>query len=329
MLELFNTFDNRLLEAGLIEFVLRHFVITILIAARFMGVFSIGPVFGHSVVPKKVRILTALGLAFILAPLMHQRADQFDTNQDGFLQQAELPDHLHERWHRFVSEQQQDQQLRLNDLSTSKVPIAAWRSQATVPRTSLRLAVLLLGEFAVGFVLGLGVLAFLSGLQLGGQMIDRQLGIAFGTVINPDSKSSSVSGQLLFMFGTLVFLTMTPINGHVLLVEGLVETFDALPVGDVAFSKNIVDVFGELIHKSLILAVQVAAPVLATMSLLSLAIGFLSRSSPSFNTVGLGLPLRALVGVFVLTMSLSGIARQIAESVPQIFLELRDAISHV
>ena len=327
MLELFKSFDNELVQAGLLQFVLQHFVIVALIAARFAGLFAIGPVFGHSVMPKKVRLLMAIGLAVVLSPLMHDRADRFDANQDRYIQQAELPEHLHARWNR-IAERRGHLGEDNDDLSQA-VPVSAWQPLVSVPRTSIRFMILLMGEFSVGFVLGLGVLAFLSGLQLGGQMIDRQLGIAFGSVINPDTKSSSISGQLLFLLGTMAFLTMSPINGHVLLLEGVVETFDALPVGDVTFSKSMIDVMTEITHKSLVLAVQVAAPVLATMSLLSLAIGFLSRSSPAFNTIGLGMPLRALAGVFVLAMSLSGIARQAVESIPQILFDLQNAMAHV
>jgi flagellar biosynthetic protein FliR len=315
MLELFNNLDPDVLAAGLVQFLLQHFVIVILIAARFAGLFAIGPVFGHSVIPKRVRILLAIGLAVVLAPLMHDRAERFDANQDGFLQRHELPDHLHGRWNRLAEE------------SGDPVAISAWQPHLAVPHSAIQFGMLMINEFAVGFVLGLGILAFLSGLQLGGQIIDRQLGIAFGSVINPDTKSSSVCGQLLYLLGTLAFLTLAPINGHVLLLEGLVETFDALPVGDVSFSTQVIDMLGEIIHKSLVLAVQVAAPVLATMSLLTIGIGFLSRSAPAFNTVGLGLPLRAIVGVFVLSLSLTGIARQVAESLPTVFSEIQNALS--
>jgi flagellar biosynthesis protein FliR len=316
MLDLFNSLDNNLLQAGLVQFLLQHFVIVVLIAARFLGLFSIGPVFGHSVMPKNLRVFLAIGLAVILAPLMHDRADRFDLDQDGFIQRSELPDHLESRWTRLANE------------NSGEVSVSNWRPQTVVPRTSIQFVMILMSEFAVGFVLGLGVLAFLSGLQLGGQIIDRQLGIAFGSVINPDTKSSSVTGQLLYLLGTLTFLTLSPINGHVLLIEGLIETFDALPVGDVSFSQHVVDLLGEIIHKSLVLAVQVAAPVLATMSLLTIGIGFLSRSSPAFNTVGLGLPLRALCGVFVLSLSLSGIARNLIESIPQVLYSIQDALSN-
>lgn len=327
MFELFENLELSWLETQLVEFVLQHFVIVVLIAARFLGLFAIGPVFGHSVIPKQVRILLAIGLAVLLAPLMHERADRFDANQDGSIQRSELPDHLHVRWERIADAARGSNEDEGDDARLDRIPISAWQPHVAVPRTAIQFAMLLLSEFAVGFVLGLGILTFLSGLQLGGQIIDRQLGIAFGSVLNPDSQSSSLSGQLLFLLGTLAFLTLAPINGHVLLLEGLVETFDALPVGDVSFSKNIIDMLGEMIHKSLVLAVQLAAPILATMSLLSLAIGFLSRSSPAFNTIGLGLPLRAITGVFVLALSISGIARQLVDSIPQLFFVIQNSLS--
>ena len=203
-------------------------------------------------------------------------------------------------------------------------PIAQPETTLSVPETSLHVVAPITLEFAVGFVLGLGVMIILSGLQLAGQLIDQQLGTAFATTINPDLGASvSVTGQMFFVLAGTALLVMEPINGDLLLLSALVETFQAMPIGASSIPADTAFVLTELVHKSLVLALRVAAPVLAALSLVTVTLGVIGRSMPQVNQLTLGFPLRFCTGLFVLGLSLSGILEEVVEAVPDALNEVR------
>jgi len=311
--------SRQLLELGL-----RYFYVYILVMIRLAGMMSTGPIFSQSVVPVPVRVMVVAGLAFVLTPVLQQSSGtalaRFDMDQDRRLTLDETPPHLHGRLHYVAS--------GLGQSVHDGVPLTQLVSRLQPPATLPAFAMLVGAEFALGFILGLGVTVLLSGLQLAGQIIDQQLGLEFGQVINPDLGGGvSITSQMLFLLGTVVLLSMEPVNAHILLLSALVETFDAMPVGEAVLFSGTAEVLTELVHKSLLLGVQVAAPVLAAMSLVSLALGFLGHSVPQINQMVVGFPIRSLAGMCMLTFSLSGASRILVDAVPQVIRDLQLALT--
>jgi flagellar biosynthesis protein FliR len=85
------------------------------------------------------------------------------------------------------------------------------------------------------------------------------------------------------------------------------------------------------VHRSLDLALRVAAPVLALMSLVTIALAYLSRALGGRSLASLESPLRAAMCVAVLALSLSPVAAMAAdglqsllETVPLQLMERRN-----
>ena len=168
----------------------------------------------------------------------------------------------------------------------------------------------------------------MSGLQLAGQIIDQQLSLEFGSIVNPDLHgSASVSSQMFFLLGGATLLVMEPLNGHLMMLSVLIETFDALPVGQAVLFSGTPGLFTELVQKSLLLGVQVAAPVIATMSLVSLAMGYLGHSVPQINQMVVGFPIRSMMGLVILMATFSGATRAIVDVVPEAIYTLQMALT--
>ena len=193
-----------------------------------------------------------------------------------------------------------------------------------MPATILDWAWTGIGEFAFGMVLGLGVLIILSGVQLAGTLIDQQSGLALGGIANPALEiSGSLVGQSLFMLAVASLLVIEPTGLHLMMISALVETFQTVPVGEATISPSTVELLSNLVHQSFVLGVQVAAPILATMSLVALAMGFLSRTVPQMNVLAVGFPVRGMVSTLVLCIALTGIGRHVIDTVPQVIDTLR------
>lgn len=318
----------------LLEVAVQHFYMFILIAIRLSGLFTVGPIFSQTAIPLNIRVLLVLTLGFVLTPVIHQVAGRdiarHDSNRDGFISQKEAPPFLQGRFHSLLEANHQSPDDVDEQLSPRRqlVPVSAFSSMFVAPASLTELLRDIVTEFSLGFLLGLGVTVFLSGLQLAGQLIDQQLGLEFGAVVNPDLQGgASISSQTFFLLGGVCLLVMKPLNGHLMILSALFETFEAMPVGDAFLFSDAHTLFTELIQKSLLLAVQVAAPVMATMGLVTISMGFLGHSVPQINQLVVGFPVRSLAGMLVLSLSLSGTGRYVVDSVPAVINDVQLAVT--
>jgi len=314
----------------LLDAAVQHFYMFILIAIRLSGLFAVGPIFSQTAIPINIRVLLVLTLGFVITPVIQQGAGksvaQYDSNHDEFLSEAEVPEFLQGRFRHLVGLQNETD----NGMAARRdvVAVPAFSSLFVAPATLTELVRDIVAEFSLGFLLGLGVTVFLSGLQLAGQLIDQQLGLEFGSVVNPDLQGgASITSQSFFLLGGVCLLVMAPLNGHLMMLSALFETFEAMPVGDAFFFSEPHVLFTELVQKSLLLAVQVAAPVMATMGLVTISMGFLGHSVPQINQLVVGFPVRSLAGMCVLTLVLSGTGRYVVDSVPTVINDIQLAIT--
>ncbi len=308
-----------LLGAALVQF----YAFT-LVVVRLSGLMIVGPLFGQAIVPANLRVMLVLTLALVITPTLadHTRIvfHKLDVNGDGLLTREELPAAL-------LAE---DGRLResFNDPAVRGLSLENFRFPLKPPRTILEYASTAVGELALGFALGLGLLTILSGLQIAGELIDQQTGLSLGEIANPAMNiTGSATGQLLFIFATTVLLVMQPTGYHLQMISALVETFHSLPLGQAFVSSQAIELLRDLVHQSLVLGLQIAAPLMAAMSLVALTMGFLGHSVPQINVLVIGFPVRALMSLTVLVASFSGVARVMVDLVPRMIDSLHHALT--
>jgi flagellar biosynthesis protein FliR len=292
---------------------LTQFYAFTLVLLRLSGLMIVGPIFGQKLVPSNLRVLLVITLAFLITPAIHDHSrlvfDNLDSNHDGRLTGDEVPEAFRGRYEKL---RQAAGKEEADGLTRSE-----FQSVLRPPRTLLDYAQVAICELALGFSLGLGVFTILTGLILAGDLIDQQTGLSLGQIADPGLNiTGSVTGQFLFQFGMTVLLVMQPTGYHLTMISALVSTFQSLPVGEGFVSLPLIDLLRDLVHQSLILGVQVAAPLLASMSLVALTMGFLGHSVPQINVLVVGFPIRAVVSLLVLTSSLTGITRTVIDVVP-------------
>jgi len=283
----------------------------LLVVARLGGLVVMGPVFGHPDIPAQMRVMLVLALSLVIAPQVAQQPApgafaRLDRNGDGRLELHEVPEALAPRFRAALR--------AAGGATEAGLTSRQFRLPPPAPATLLQFAGQVVLEFGLGLALALGVLTVVSGLQMAGSLIDQQIGVSLGEVFNPDFEvNASVSGQSLHQLGLLLFLA---VGGHVLLVSALLGTFDALPVGYAWLTPQAVEMLRDVVHQSLELAVRVSAPIMGTMAVVGLAMGVLGHTIPQVNVLVVGFPIRALVGVLVLTMALAGIGQLLATILP-------------
>lgn len=312
-----------LVQRQVLDSALLSFYAFTLVFARMSGLMIIGPLFGQSFVPPNIRIFLVLTLSLLITPTLHDQSrrgfEHLDVNNDNRLSRAEIPDELLDTI--------ESREISADDAELS-ISFPEYAGRAVLPASLFHYGWTLVKELALGGVLGLGVLTIISGLQLAGEMIDQQTGTSLGEVFSPGLDiAGSISGQLLFLLGVAAFLVMKPISGHLMMLSALIDTFQTLPIGQASVSTDVAQLLVDIIRQSFILAVKVAAPLLAVMSLVALSLGFLGHTVPQINLLVVGFPIRVMVSLFVLAATIPVVGSVVTGTAPELIERLRLVLS--
>lgn len=162
---------------------------------------------------------------------------------------------------------------------------------------------LIVEEVAIGLAMGLVVAMVVHAIYLAGQLIDVPLGFGMVNVLDPQTGIQiPIIAQLKF---TLAMLVLFAVNGHHLLLSGLVQSFALVPVGfaspDLAVIARVgIDTFGALF----VLALRIAIPIVTALFVTDVALGIVARAVPQINVFFVGIPLKIGLGMVLITFAL-------------------------
>ena len=162
--------------------------------------------------------------------------------------------------------------------------------------------VILAQQLMIGVALGFVLQIIFDSLAMGGQLLANSMGLSFAFNVDPQRGTSTpVLGQFYMILATLTFLAL---NGHLTLIEVLVDGFRGIPVGTAGLGANgIWEVarWGELIFSG---ALSVALPGLTALLIVNLAFGVVSRAAPTLNLFAIGFPIVLLCGLVIVLVGL-------------------------
>ena len=184
-----------------------------------------------------------------------------------------------------------------------------------IPLGSAAAWMLVAEQMLIGFAIGFSLRIVFAALELAGDMIGLQMGIGFATFIDPqNSVQTPLIGSFLGMLATLLFLG---INGHLLVLNALVESFVLVPVGSGSSGFLRWEHFASLGSQLFALGLQISMPLLATMLLCNLALGVMARAAPQLNLFSIGFPLTVLTGLVVLVLFLPHLGAPLEAAIHQ------------
>lgn len=176
---------------------------------------------------------------------------------------------------------------------------------AIEPASGLGLLILA-QQMIIGLAMGLALRLVFSAIDLAGMMISTQMGLGFATAYDPQTASQTpVVSELIGMLALLVFLS---IDGHLMVLSTLVQSFTFLPVGLLAISEaswlNIANAGGIIFSAGVMLALPAVTALLIT----NVALGVLGRVAPQLNLIVIGFPVTILLGFIALYVGMSYLA---------------------
>ena len=172
-----------------------------------------------------------------------------------------------------------------------------------LPPTVWGVAVAIGGELIFGFAIGMVFSFVFIAAQWAGQIIGQQIGFNLSEVFDPQyGGASSVVGDLYYMLTLVVFLF---VDGHRQMIRGIRDSFDSLPLLSVGMNMSIFDLVLRMLETTTVLAVRLAAPLLVTMLVVDLSLGFLGKTMPQLNVMTAGMSLKSMIGMVVLIIGVS------------------------
>lgn len=172
---------------------------------------------------------------------------------------------------------------------------ATWQGMALIAQQML-----------IGIGMGLAARIVFSAVNIAGEYIGLQMGLGFATAYDPMSASQTpVITEFLGLINMLLFLS---VNGHLMFIATLAQSFHVLPVGGETLGTgswlNLVELGGKMFAMGLLLAL----PVIVALMIANLALAVLTRAAPQLNIFALGFPLTLGGGFIALAISMNYLA---------------------
>ncbi len=190
--------------------------------------------------------------------------------------------------------------------------VSALTPPESLPRIDhlVDLAIAVAREGLIGMLIGATIQMIVTGLQLAGEAITSTGGMQLGDAVDPTTSSTMPS--MARLIGLLVTAVMLAVGGHRLILNVLLESFEALPAGNVEFSNSMMTLLVDQLSAGTAAGVRVSAPVVAALLLSNIVTGLISRTLPQINVLAIGLSINALAMLIVtaLTIGTAGLVFQ-------------------
>ncbi|WP_211827103.1 flagellar biosynthetic protein FliR [Kistimonas asteriae] len=217
---------------------------------RIGALLMVMPLIGSAMVPMRIRLVLALAISFLIAPLLPAMPMVDPLSGDSLL--------------------------------------------------------ILLQQLLIGFMGGMLLHIYYAIFAMTGQMVSLQMGLGMAMMYDPiNGVSIPIIGQVFQILTSLMFLAM---NGHLVVINVLVHSFETLPVAPIGADMLDLNTLTRLMSWATGAALIIALPAITSMLLVNISFGVMNRAAPQLNVFSLGFPMSMMAGVLVLMITVSGIA---------------------
>jgi flagellar biosynthetic protein FliR len=154
--------------------------------------------------------------------------------------------------------------------------------------------------------------------EFAGSLIGYQMGFAAANVFDPTTQRQvALISQFQGVFAILLFLAL---DVHHLFFEAIAASFEMVPPGTLNLTGGAVPMLMDVANHSLVLSIQMVAPIIALLLLSNLTLGVMARVFPQLNVFLLSFPINIGVSFIVMGFSLGIFASMLTRE----FSELAD-----
>ncbi len=179
---------------------------------------------------------------------------------------------------------------------------AALPAMPVVPLDSPQAMLLLVQQLLVGLTLAFAARIVFSAVEFAGEVIGLQMGMNFAGFFDPMTGGQSTAVSKFF--GVSISFLFIVVNGHLLLISAVVQSFHAFPAGPdpFAFLRAVQpQVWGAQVFE---LGLWLALPLVAMLLFVNLVLGVVSRVAQQMNIFAIGFPITLSVGLIGVLLTL-------------------------
>lgn len=171
-----------------------------------------------------------------------------------------------------------------------------------VPPFSLSALLFVIQEVLIGVMAGFIFQIVFQVFVLTGQIMAMKMGLGFASMNDPmNGVQTTALSQFFLMLVTVMFVS---IDGHVILLKILVDSFTTLPAGTwiitTGMFEQILKLGGWMFSSALVFSL----PVITSILFVNIAFGVMSRAAPQLNIFAVGFPFTLIMGLLLLWVGL-------------------------
>ncbi len=166
-------------------------------------------------------------------------------------------------------------------------------------------------QIVIGVAMGFFLHLVLTAVVLVGSILGMSMGLGFAMAIDPQNGTQvPVLSQFFMICATLLLLA---VNGHVLLIGLLVDSFTAYPIGGNLFTSDALYNIALWAGRAFGAALIMSLPVMMAILLVNLCLGVITRTAPQLNIFAIGFPITIFVGLVLMIFAMPVLQMQIVD----------------
>lgn len=155
-------------------------------------------------------------------------------------------------------------------------------------------------EIILGIAFGFTARFVFFAIEMAGQMISNAMGISIAQSFNPEIGQSTEMSQL---FGFIAMLLFLSIDAHHDLIYTFIKSYELLSIGYISINGLLNSVIS-IIKVMFVIALKLSAPVVMTMLVSHILLGFVYKAAPQINIFFVAYPVYIFVGLVVLLIGM-------------------------
>ena len=210
-------------------------------------------------------------------------------------------------------------------MAISVVTVPLMPPVPVVDPISFEAAGILFQQIIIGVAMGFIVQMVFQALVIAGEAIASTMGLGFARMVDPaNGVQVPVISQFFVVMATLLFVIL---NGHLLLIQLVIRSFEILPIAESGLSgpglKSVVNFGSQMFLGGL----MIALPAVTALLIVNVSMGVITRAAPQLNIFAVGFPLMILLGFVFISATLPSIFSQFTQMLMDSFEYISQTLS--
>ncbi len=160
------------------------------------------------------------------------------------------------------------------------------------------LVMMVMSEFALGFIAGLALNLIFGALGLAGMQVSMVMGFSMATVMDPTTQTNApIISQIFTLLAVLVLLSF---DGHHMIIQFLSQSVERIELGSFYPTESMWDYLSDGFTHMFVMGFIIAFPIIAISLLSDVIFGMLMKTMPQFNLLVVGFPIKISLSIMVL-----------------------------